>query len=166
MKVLIMRQVISYILLQAYQSDAILDRQEKESVMVTKKYFTTGLVLLCLSYATFADDVELTPQYSVCMDKSEGITAVMVDCITEETKRQDARLNKAYKEVMAELSPARQKQLQDAQRVWIKYRDANCNFYADPNGGSLARVNANDCFMSATAARAKELEDFKVTNNF
>ena len=62
---------------------------------------------------------------------------------------------------MAQLSPARKKQLQDAQRAWIKYRDANCNFYADPDGGTMATVNANDCFMSATEARAKELEGFK-----
>lgn len=95
------------------------------------------------------------------MDKSGGVTVDMLDCIGTETKRQDARLNKAYKEVMPQLSPARKKELQDAQRAWIKYRDANCNFYADPDGGTIATVNSNDCFMSATASRAKELEGFK-----
>ena len=129
--------------------------------MISKKSFIAGLVALCLSQIASAEDVGLTKLFSACMDKSGGVTVDMLDCISAETKRQDDRLNKAYKEVMAQLSPARKKQLQDAQRAWIKYRDANCNFYADPDGGTMATVNANDCFMSATEARAKELEGFK-----
>jgi uncharacterized protein YecT (DUF1311 family) len=95
------------------------------------------------------------------MDKSGGVTLDMVECIVAETDRQDVRLNKAYKDLLGQLSPARKKQLQDAQRAWLKFRDANCGFYGDPDGGSMARVGANDCFMSATATRAKELEGFK-----
>ncbi len=120
-----------------------------------------GLMLFGMPLLAFAEDVGLSKQYSTCMDKAGGITANMLDCIGAETQRQDARLNRAYKDVMAQLSAARKKQLQEAQRAWIRYRDANCGFYADPDGGTLATVNGNDCFMSATAARAKELEGFK-----
>jgi len=95
------------------------------------------------------------------MDKSNGVTVDMMDCIGAETTKQDARLNKAYKEVMAELEPARKKSLQAAQRAWLKFRDANCGFYADPEGGSLAAIEGNSCFMTATASRAKELEGFR-----
>ena len=95
------------------------------------------------------------------MDKSGGVTVDMLNCISAETELQDARLNKAYKEVMAQLSPVRKKQLKDAQRAWLKYRDANCNFYADEDGGSMATIASNDCFLSATASRARELEGFK-----
>jgi len=134
--------------------------QQKESIVISKKSLV-GLTLFCLSQMASADDTGLTKQFSACMDKSGGVTVDMLDCIGAETKRQDARLNKAYKEVMPQLSPARKKQLQDTQRAWIKYRDANCNFYADPDGGTMATVSSNDCFMSATASRAKELESFK-----
>ena len=127
---------------------------------IAAKSFTLGLVLLGLSHIASAEDAHLTKQYSSCMDKAGGVTANMLDCMWAETKRQDARLNQAYKDVMARLSPERKKQLQEAQRAWIKYRDANCRFYADPDGGSIATVNSNDCFMSATASRAKELEGF------
>lgn len=127
---------------------------------ITAKSFTLGLVLLGLSHIASAEDAHLTKQYSSCMDKAGGVTVNMLDCMGAETKRQDARLNQAYKDVMARLSPERKKQLQEAQRAWIKYRDANCRFYADPDGGSIATVNSNDCFMSATASRAKELEGF------
>ena len=59
-----------------------------------------------------------------------------------------------------ELEPARKKQLQTVQRLWLQFRDANCDFYADPDGGTLARLGANECMMTLTAQRAQELEGF------
>ncbi len=100
-------------------------------------------------------------QYSACMDASGGVTVAMLECIATETERQDSRLNRAYKDVMGQLSAERKQQLRQAQRLWIKYRDANCGFYADPDGGILATVNASDCIRSETTARANELEGFK-----
>lgn len=125
----------------------------------------TALVGLALTFFTLPaaaqENIGLSKAFSRCMDSAGGTTAGMVDCISEEAKQQDARLNKAYKALMAELSPERKKQLQEAQRAWIKFRDANCSFYYDPEGGSIARVSANDCVMSSTARRAKELEGFQ-----
>lgn len=108
-----------------------------------------------------AEEIGLTEEFSSCVDKAAGVTASMIDCISMESKIQDERLNKAYKEVSSQLSPSRKKELQSVQRDWLKYRDANCNFYYDPDGGTIARVRANDCFMSATALRASEIEGFK-----
>ena len=125
------------------------------------KALSITLLMACAPYAASAQDAGLSKQHAACMDKSGGTTMGMIECITTETQRQDARLNKAYKAVMADLSPARKKQLLEAQRAWLKFRDANCAFYDDPDGGTLARVNANDCMMTATAERARELERFK-----
>ncbi len=105
-----------------------------------------------------AQDSNLTKQFGTCIDKSGGVTMDMIECIGAEIQRQDARLNKAYKALTASLTPERKKQLQEAQRAWIKFRDSNCGFYYDPDGGSMARVSANDCLMNMTASRAKELE--------
>lgn len=127
--------------------------------MDSKIYFVMVLVLCGISQVVFADDAGISKQFSVCMDKSGSVDMNMVDCIGAETKRQDIRLNKAYKEIMAQLEPARKKELQDVQRVWIKFRDGNCNFRDD--GGTLGRVLSNSCFMNATASRATELEGFK-----
>lgn len=85
----------------------------------------------------------------------------MLGCIAAETSRQDTRLNNAYKRTMASLNATRKKQLQEVQRLWMRYRDANCKFYADPDGGTIAAVNSNSCYMEATAARATELENLK-----
>jgi len=109
--------------------------------------------------ASSAQDNNLSKKFDACMDKSGGVTIDMIDCISAEIERQDVRLNKAYKTLMANQTPERKKQLQEAQRAWIKFRDLNCNFYHDPDGGSIARVNANSCLMSMTANRAKELEN-------
>jgi uncharacterized protein YecT (DUF1311 family) len=111
--------------------------------------------------AAFAADAPQTKQYATCMDKTGTTTAGMVDCASAETKRQDARLNIAYKALIADLSPARKTQLQEVQRTWIKFRDANCAFYVDPDGGTLAVVDGNLCVMTSTTERAHELEDFK-----
>jgi uncharacterized protein YecT (DUF1311 family) len=129
--------------------------------VVSRKCFVSGIVLFFLFQAALANDSGLSKQFSSCMDKSAGVTAAMIECIGTETKDLDSRLNKAYREVMAQLPSARKEQLQDAQRSWIKFRAANCNFYANPDGGTMATLSAKDCFMSATAVRAKELEGFK-----
>jgi uncharacterized protein YecT (DUF1311 family) len=134
----------------------------REPIVRFREVVATALLCGWFSHAALAeDDVGLSKKFSRCMDSAGGTTAGMVDCISTEAKQQDVRLNKAYKDLMATLSPERKKQLQEAQRAWIKFRDANCDFYYDPDGGSLARVSANDCVMSSTARRAKELESLK-----
>lgn len=135
--------------------------------MISRKSCVAGWALCCVVSLAAAGEAglgrqELSRQFSACMDTSGGVTVNMMDCIGAETQRQDVRLNHAYKEVMAQLAPARKKQLQEAQRLWLRFRDAHCRFYADPDGGTLAAVNANECYMSATAARARELEGFKL----
>ncbi len=124
-----------------------------------KRTFVTAVLAITASGIAVADDSLLTKQFSVCMDNSGGVTVAMLDCIGAETTTQDARLNGAYKKLGAQLTPARKKQLVAAQRLWIQYRDANCGFYADPDGGTLATVSASDCVLQATASRAKELEN-------
>ena len=119
-----------------------------------------ALAAVTLPLAAHAQEAKPTRQFSACMDKADGVTQSMVECIDAETKRQDARLNKAYKALLADLNPERKKQLLEAQRAWLKFRDTNCAFYFDPEGGTIARVQAVDCMMTMTASRAKELENF------
>jgi uncharacterized protein YecT (DUF1311 family) len=114
--------------------------------------------LLAACSLVHANDALYTAQYSSCMDRSGGVTYEVLDCIAEELKTQDARLNGAYQKLRSPLSAERKKALLTAQRLWIQYRDANCAFYNDPEGGTLQRVLANECMLRETAERAKELE--------
>ena len=126
--------------------------------MASIKSLILVLTLACMSQFAAAQDIGLTKQFSNCMDKSNGVTSNMIDCMEAESKRQSGRMNRAYKELTDQVSAQRKKQLQLAQDAWVAYRDENCEFYYDPDGGTIAAVNANDCVMSATATRAKELE--------
>ena len=119
-----------------------------------------ALAAATMPLAAHAQEINLTKQFSVCMDKADGVTQNMVECIDAEIKLQDARLNKAYKALVADLNPERKKQLLEAQRAWLKFRDTNCAFYFDPEGGTIARVQAVDCMMTMTANRATEHENF------
>lgn len=123
----------------------------------------TKVMVICLavlwSFELLAGtDEDMTKEYSVCMDKSQGVTVGMLDCAGDELDRQDARLNDNYKKLISKLSRDRKKVLLEAQRAWIKFRKTNCKFYYDPNGGSAARLAGSGCFLIMTAARAKELE--------
>lgn len=131
--------------------------------MISMKNMLVALTLVSIHQIGATQDIGLSKQFSSCMQKADGVTIDMLECIDTETKLQDGRLNKAYRAAIGPLSAERKKQLQQAQRAWITYRDANCGFYADPEGGSIARVIASDCFMSSTATRAKELEDLSGT---
>ena len=123
-------------------------------------FFAASTLLAVLPPAALADS-PTRAAHAVCMEKSGGVTSAMLDCIATEMVWQDARLNKAYKAALAPLSAQRKKQLVTAQRAWLAFQDANCQFYADPEGGSVAGVMANDCLLSTTASRALELEAFR-----
>lgn len=122
------------------------------------------LILLNLSFLStaYAHNDLYSTEFQQCLDQSNGITSKNIACIKEESDLQDKRLNTAYKVLKTSISKERQEQLKTAQRLWIQYRDANCAFYHDPEGGSLARVMANDCMLEETANRAKELEDLRM----
>jgi uncharacterized protein YecT (DUF1311 family) len=116
--------------------------------------------LAVTSAQAFGQDRDLlSAEYSKCIEQSGGTDPGMLDCMGAEAERQDKRLNDAYKKLMNELKPDRRKELQEAQRLWIKYTEANCNFYLDPEGGTAAKLVASECPVRPKAARAKELEN-------
>ena len=127
------------------------------------------MFLLALSSCSFftnnveaaTDDIGLSSKFSVCMEKSGGVTGSMLECIDSETKQQEIRLNTIYKDVLAQMDEARQKELKKAQDLWKKFRAANVSFYHDPNGGTAATLIGADRFLTMTAERASELEKFK-----
>ncbi|WP_448649636.1 lysozyme inhibitor LprI family protein [Pseudomonas fluorescens] len=111
------------------------------------------LLALCGS-ASAAENAALKK----CMDGA-NTTVDMVNCNAKETKVQDERLNKAYKTALAAQEGDRKGKLQDVQRLWIKYRDANCSFAGSATGGTIDQVNGSGCLLDMTQTRAQELED-------
>ena len=122
--------------------------------MIRSTIAASALLLSLCASAYAADNAALKK----CMD-SANTTADMVNCNARQTKVQDERLNRAYKTALAAQEGARKQQLQDVQRLWIKYRDANCAFAGSATGGTIDQVNCSGCVLDMTQTRAQELED-------
>ena len=119
------------------------------SVRITRDAVRNSiLACLVLSALSCAQAEERTSKsYATCLEKAGGATFAMQDCISEELERQDRRLNGAYKVLMDSLPEKRKAQLRDAQRKWIEFRDANCEFYYDPQGGSESWSRSSEQFF-------------------
>lgn len=123
-----------------------------------KTLFLSVVCLLMLMQPSFAQE-ERFPQMEACLEKAGGVHFEMLTCARDEYQRQDARLNAAYKKATTDISPVRQNQLLEAQRAWVKYRDAYALFLYDPDGGQIAQLDSNTWMVTATASRANELEN-------
>lgn len=111
-----------------------------------------SVVLLALPAAAGKFDADYPP----CGDKPS--TLEIVECIGAKTKIWNDRLNKAYKKLPQRIEPRQRGPLKDAQRLWLKYRDANCTFY-DLQEGTIRLIQAAECVRSMTKDRAIELEN-------
>jgi uncharacterized protein YecT (DUF1311 family) len=131
-----------------------------KNIKITTYIFTSLIIGISnISHAeTSYESNGLSKQFAKCMDKAEGANSVMIECISAENIKQNLRLSKAYKQALLALSDAQKKQLADIQKIWIKYREDNCNFYATLTGGRMDEVNSNECSMFTNANRAMELE--------
>ena len=113
-----------------------------------------AILVSLMSLARADESAGLSSNYSKCLAKAGAVDPAVAECMSVEYAQQDRRLNANYKALMAKLSSERKKQLQEAQRLWLKYVEANCNFYYAPDGGTAARMMANECSVKARAQRA------------
>jgi uncharacterized protein YecT (DUF1311 family) len=88
---------------------------------------------------------------------SELSTLGITECVAEKTRQWDARLNRAYQSLRQRTESEQQKALLAAQRLWIRYRDANCRFYSS-GPGTISRIEGAECLRSMTRERTCELE--------
>lgn len=94
-------------------------------------------------------------EYQKC---NKNNTMGIVDCVMKQTKLWDKRLNTSYKELMERTEVPQQEFLTAAQRLWIKYRDANCDFYY-AGQGSIKQIHTAECLRSMTRDRTCELQE-------
>lgn len=94
----------------------------------------------------------LSPRYLACQARAGGNTVQVGICAQTEIAAQDARLNKAYQQVMRQLAnkPDERIALRNAERSWLKRRDYECKIDQ--------QTIDNGCLVTKTADRANELE--------
>ena len=115
-----------------------------------KSLLLTALVAIP---ATASADM-YSAEYQAC---NQSTTVDIVECVSSAGKKWDARLKPAFDALVERSEPAQLPALEQAQRLWAEYRDANCTFYAGA-GGTLAQTEAAECFRAMTRARVCELQ--------
>lgn len=126
-------------------------------------FFACAIVATVFSTASVASPSDIDKRksraYSACIDASGGVTVEMLDCNGAELDMQDARLNQAYRMVMARLAPAQKTHLRTLQRKWLVTRERRCSFPEET--GTLGTVMRSGCFLDETIARTIWLERYK-----
>ena len=91
------------------------------------------------------------------------IQAEMTECAAKAYEESDRKLNDTYGKVTSRLSdlPEVKASLTKAQRAWISFRDAECEFAnAQAGGGTLYATLINQCLTEMTNQRIGSLENF------
>jgi len=82
----------------------------------------------------------------------------MNDCAAKEYRAADQKLNKLYADLSSKLEPERLAKLKEAQRAWIKFRDADCEFRAYLNkGGTIYPMVYDGCMADNANNRVRQL---------
>lgn len=117
----------------------------KRSFYEKKKFFI--LLLIFITNIAFAQEHPIDEFEQQCMEKDYS-TAGMVNCTYAARQKWDEDLNKYYKLLQKKLNPEQKIKLRDAQRAWIKFRDAefeNINsFYGELDGTMWFNISATD----------------------
>ena len=113
-----------------------------------------------------------------CMEHPDGQTTLgMSLCAHSETQAWDVLLNAEYRQTLAwakymdaedqENFPEfakREAALRDAQRAWLKFREAECGLdYAVWGAGSMRHIAGSACYADMTADRTIRLRDIRET---
>jgi len=89
---------------------------------------------------------------------NEVSTSDSVECLSKAKASSDARLNSLYQELKKRLEGDDLKRLIATERLWVQYRDANCEaereLYAPGTGAGPAYLA---CLETMTRTRTKEL---------
>ncbi|MCC8462000.1 MAG: lysozyme inhibitor LprI family protein [Rickettsia endosymbiont of Ecitomorpha arachnoides] len=100
--------------------------------------------------------------YAFAVDCNNAMTqGDMNYCAGEEYKKVDKKLNQIYKEILKHISDEQEKVnlLKKSQNLWIKYRDADCEFRSSGvYGGSVYPMILLMCLTEKTEERIKEFE--------
>ncbi len=123
----------------------------------------TFAVSFAVSAPAFADDP------IDCTDP--GTTVEMNFCSDKDFQEADAKLNAAYKKVLAHIAESEleppydaaswEKAMRESQRAWVAFRDADCKGVVpmEWSGGTGTSAAVTGCMTEKTNERIKELDE-------
>ena len=127
--------------------------------MIKTRLVTFGLVLLVgLAAAGPASMAQhMNAPDGPCSGKGSSGAATS-QCFAVAYQEADKRLNDIYNKVLKTLPPDLQQELQAAELLWIRFRDANCEVeHGLYKGGSAAPMVLSACLEAVTRQRAGDL---------
>ena len=118
------------------------------------KYFIAFSLTLLFAISLQAQNEEFNP----C--EAEQNQMNMNACAKQRFDEADRDLNVAYRKLMRMVSGDFEEKIRATQRVWIKYRDQNCECARSIyDGGSIAPMILLNCKQRMTEQRTAELTD-------
>jgi len=98
-----------------------------------------------------------TPAAKACPGETQS---ALNQCSADSYRDADAALNATYRRLTARLAGDPARSLVEAQRAWIHFRDAECDYYTiGYEGGSIRPMLAGQCLERMTRQRTAELEN-------
>jgi len=127
-------------------------------VMRRTRYVHALFLAICLFLGSdYANAQHMNAPDSPC--QAPASNAEITACFISASKKADEQLNKTYARIGEVLSADEKKDLQEAQTLWLKFREANClaerNLYA---GGSAAPMVYAACMEADTRQRTNDLK--------
>ncbi|MBY0510194.1 MAG: lysozyme inhibitor LprI family protein [Rhodospirillaceae bacterium] len=102
---------------------------------------------------------QLTAEFRNCVSADNKASAANLACVTDETKRQDERLNSTYKTVIAGMASDGAAKLRQSEREWIVERDAQCKEADRQASPDIALPSTYaSCYLARTLERVLELQ--------
>ncbi|GLS40413.1 hypothetical protein GCM10010869_60100 [Mesorhizobium tianshanense] len=119
-----------------------------------KPAILTAAMVLAMPAFAFAQDK--------CYDAAKDQPALNA-CADAAFKKSDKKLNELYKQIEVRLKDDAdsKKLLVQAQRDWVKFRDAECSFQTTgAAGGSMMPMLVAQCMDSLAQSRVKDFEGY------
>ncbi|WP_080002616.1 lysozyme inhibitor LprI family protein [Burkholderia ubonensis] len=132
---------------------------------VTTRLLFSVCAVFCLMFSEniFAADCNHPPG-----DAGYEGAKINYQCAERDRRAADSKLNQAYKKLLGALKDdpdsglIPRTQIVSAQRTWVAFRDAECDFRTSVSGGAhqWLIVNHAQCLAELTEQRTKVLEDY------
>ncbi|WP_352608486.1 lysozyme inhibitor LprI family protein [Mesorhizobium sp. M0047] len=123
------------------------------------RFLLSSLATLILAVPPYAGTARAADDCANAQDQ-----ATMNACAGKAFDAADKKLNDAYRQIEGRLkdNAAAKRLLVDAQRAWVAFRDAECNFQGGPpaDAGSMYPMVVASCQASLTNNRLKDLQGY------
>jgi uncharacterized protein YecT (DUF1311 family) len=127
--------------------------------MTRLSFLFLACVLLCAFQARAQQRAKSAAQAKQQPCAHAQTQSAINQCAMEEFKKADAELNKVFQQLL--LKTDRQEKLKAAQRAWVAFRDAGCEYDAsEAEGGSMEPLVRYSCYAEATKTRTNQLRAY------